>query len=134
MKYLHSGYILFCEQADHTERGQVDLRGLTNLFVVKSLPAKVNCYWVIGFGTPFERRHYKGLVTLEDPDGKEVFRHEFEANDPSGLVKGHHIFQPEVTLTKEGMWIARVVLSSLKNDPIWDIERHFWTMLEPAAS
>jgi hypothetical protein len=72
MKYLHSGYILFCDQADHTDDGKVDASGLFDLFVVKSLPARIDCCWVIGFGTPYERRQYKGIVTLEDPLGETV--------------------------------------------------------------
>ena len=67
MKYLHSGYILFCQGADHEEDGRVDARGLFDLFVLKELPTKMNCTCVIGFGTPYERRQYKGIVTIEDP-------------------------------------------------------------------
>lgn len=89
----------------------------------------MNCCWVIGFGTHFERRQYKGLITIEDPDAKEVFRKEFSANDPAHIYKGHYIFKPDITLTKEGLWNAKVVLSNYKDESVWDLERHFWTML-----
>jgi hypothetical protein len=133
MKYLHSGYILFCEGAEHTDSGAVDVRGLFDVFVEKSFPTKMNCSFVVGFGTPFERRQYKGLITIEDPDGKEVFRKEFSANDPAHVYKGHYIFRPEITLTKEGLWTAKVALSNWKDESVWDLERRFWSMVEGAT-
>jgi hypothetical protein len=133
MKYLHSGYILFCRQAEHNADGALDALGLFDVFVEKELPAKVDCCWVIGFGTPFERRQYKGIITIDDPDGQEVFTREFSANDPADIFKGHYIFRPEITLTKEGMFTAKVVLKNYKDDSVWDLQRNFWTMLESAA-
>jgi hypothetical protein len=133
MKYLHSGYILFCDQADHTDDGKVDASGLFDLFVVKELPARIDCCWVIGFGTPYERRQYKGIVTLEDPLGETVFTKEFAANDPADIYKGHYIFRPEINLDREGSWTAKVVLKNWKDESMWDLERKFWTMLEGDA-
>lgn len=130
MKYLHSGYILFCDQAAHTENGRVDAKGLLDLFAVRSLPVKMNCTWVIGFGTAYERRQYKGTVTLTNPQGEVVFTKEFQANDPSDTYKGHYIFRPDITLDKEGLWTATVDLRTLKDESIWDLERKFWTMIE----
>jgi hypothetical protein len=129
MKYLHSGYILFCDKAEHAEDGRVDAHGLFDLFVGKSLPVTMNCYWVIGFGTPYERRQYKGLVVLEDPDGREVFSKEFNANDPNDLFRGHYIMQPEVILNREGLWTAKIFLKNWKNEGVWDIQRQFWVMI-----
>jgi hypothetical protein len=129
MKYLHSGYILFCQEADHEDNGRIDTKGLFDLFVVEDLPAKMDCTCVIGFGTPFERRQYKGHVSIEDPDGTEVFSKEFAANDPGDIFKGHYIFKPEVTLSKEGAWSAKVSLKNYKDDTMWDFERKFWTMV-----
>jgi hypothetical protein len=134
MKYLHSGYILFCDKADHLEDGRVDARGLFDLFKGKQLPIRMNCDWVIAFGTPYERRQYKGLVALEDPDGKEVFSKEFNANDPDDLFKGHHVLHPDVMLTREGLWTIKVFLKNWKGEAVWDIQRQFWTMLEGDAS
>ena len=130
MKYLHSGYILFCDKAEHTEEGRVNTVGLFDLFVGKSLPMDMNCAWVIGFGTPYERRGYKGLAVLEDPEGREVWSQEFNANDPNDLFKGHYICHPDVTLTKEGLWTVKVFLKNWKGEGVWDIQRQFWTMLE----
>jgi len=130
MKYLHSGYILFCDRAEHAEDGRVNTWGLFDLFMAKSLPIRMNCTWVIGFGTPFERRQYKGLVVLEDPDGKEILSKEFGANDPNDLFKGHHIFRPDVLLNREGLWTAKVFLKNWKGEGVWDIQRQFWAMLE----
>lgn len=133
MKYLHSGYILFCEKAEHEENGRVDALGLIDLFVGKELPVKMDCWWVIGFGTPFERRQYKGLVILENPAGEEVFRKEFQANDPSDIYKGHYLFKAEAILDTEGVWTARAALNNWKDEAMWDMERKFWTMLEGDA-
>ena len=134
MKYLHTGYILFCDQVEHSEDGRVHAHGIFDLFMVKSFPSKMNCAWVIGFGTPFERRQYTGIVTIEDPDGSEVFRQEFQANDPQNIFKGHYIFRPDLQLTKEGLWTAKVVLSSWKDNSVWDLKRPFWTTIEKNGS
>ncbi len=133
MKYLHSGYILFCQGADYEEDGRVDARGLFDLFVLKEVPSKMNCTCVIGFGTPYERRQYKGIVTIEDPDGNVVLTKDFNANDPGDIFKGHYIFQPDVSLTKEGAWSAKVSLLNWKDDTMWDCERKFFAMLEGDA-
>jgi hypothetical protein len=133
MKYLHSGYILFCERAEFTDNGRVDAFGLFDLFVEKSLPIKLNCAWVIGFGTPYERRQYKGEVLLENPDGEIVFKHEFQANDPGTIYKGHYILRPEISLDKEGLWAVKVTLNSWKDEPMWDVQRQFWAMIEGDA-
>ncbi|MBK7836853.1 MAG: hypothetical protein IPP57_16875 [Candidatus Obscuribacter sp.] len=130
MKYLHDGYILFCQEATHEENGRVDAIGLFDLFVVKELPTPMGCSCVLGFGTPFERRQYKGNVTIEDPDGKVIFEREFNANDPADIFKGHYIFKPDATLTKEGAYAAKVSLKNWKDDTMWDFERKFFTMLE----
>jgi hypothetical protein len=134
MKYLHNGYILLCDKADHADSGRVDAQGLFDLFVGKELPIKMNCDWVIGFGTPYERRQYKGLVSLENPEGHEIFRKEFQANDPSDIYKGHYILHPEnVTLTQEGLYTIKVVLRNWKDEPLWDFDRKFWCMIEGDA-
>jgi hypothetical protein len=133
MKYLHSGYILFCTEAEHTENGSVDVKGLFDVFVLKELPSKMDCTWVIGFGTPFERRQYKGLVTIENPEREELLRKEFSANDPANIYKGHYIFKPNITLATEGMWTVKVALSNWKDHTIWDLQRNFWAMIEGSA-
>ena len=133
MKYLHSGYILFCQHAEHTEDGRVDASGLFDLYVEKQFPAKIESYWVIGFGTPYERRQYVGVITIENPDGEEVFTKEFQANDPNDIFKGHYIFKPDCTLTKEGLYKAKVVLSNWKDNSVWDLERPFWATVETDA-
>ena len=133
MKYLHSGYILFCDKADHGEDGRVDARGLFDLFVSKTLPIKMDCDWIIGFGTPYERRQYKGTALLEDPDGKETFSKEFSANDPNDLYRGHYILRPSLMLNKEGLWTIKVYLKNWKNEGVWDFQRQFWVMREGDA-
>jgi len=133
MKYLHSGYILFCDQAEHAEDGRIDAQGLFDLFVCKSMPTKVNCNVVVGFGTPYERRQYKGTFSIENIEGQEVFTKEFNANDPADIYKGHYIFKPELTLDKEGMWTAKVVLRNWKDEAMWDQQRQFWVMVEGDA-
>jgi hypothetical protein len=133
MKYLHSGYVLFCDQADHGEDGRVSAKGIFDLFVAKSLPIHMNCSCVIAFGTPYERRQYKGLFVLEDPDGKEVSSKEFDANDPNDLYRGHYIFRPETTLFKEGLYTCKVFLKNWKGEGVWEIERQFWVMCEGDA-
>jgi len=130
MKYLHSGYILFCEKAVHSDKGRVEAQGLFDLFVSENLPMKMNCDMVIGFGTPYERRQYKGVITIENPDGEEILQKEFNANDPGDIFKGHYIFHSDAVLEKEGMYTAKVVLKNWKDDSMWDLERKFWTMLE----
>ena len=130
MKYLHSGYILFCQEACHQENGTVDAMGLFDLFVVKEFPTKMNCACVIGFGTPYERRQYKGTVIIEDPDANIICMRDFNANDPSDIYKGHYIFRPDCMLEKEGAYAARVSLKNWKDDSIWDFERKFFTMKE----
>ncbi|MBS2002571.1 MAG: hypothetical protein U0103_08005 [Candidatus Obscuribacterales bacterium] len=130
MKYLHSGYLLFCEKADHRDDGRIDALGLYDLFVAKELPIAMNSWWVLGFGTPYERRQYKGSLTLENPSGEIVFQKEFSANDPADIFKGHYIFKPEIILDKEGCWTAKATLRNWKDESMWDVERRFWTMLE----
>jgi hypothetical protein len=133
MKYLHSGYILFCDRAEYADNGRVDANALFDLFVGQGLPIKMNCTWVIGFGTPYERRQYKGLVVLEDPDGKEIFSKEFNANDPNDLFRGHYIFRSDIVLNREGLWTAKVFLKNWKGEGVWDIQRQFWAMIEGAT-
>ncbi len=133
MKYLHSGYILFCEKAEHEENGRVDAKGLFDLFVSKELPRKMDCWMIIGFGTPYERRTYKGFVTIENPDSKQLLQKEFSANDPNDIFKGHYLFQPDVTLDKEGLYTVKAVLNNWKDEPLWELERKFWVMLEGDA-
>ena len=130
MKYLHSAYILCCQEASHEENGRVDARGLFDLFVVKEFPAKMDCMCVLGFGTPYERRQYKGTVTIEDPDGNIIFEKEFHANDPADIFKGHYLFKAEATLPKEGAYAAKISLKNWKDDTMWDFERKFFSMLE----
>jgi hypothetical protein len=130
VKYLHSGYILFCEKASHEENGRIDAQGLFDLFVGKDLPRKMDCWMVVGFGTPYERRQYKGIVTIENPEGQEIFKREFNANDPNDIFKGHYLFKPEVTLDKEGLYTVKAVLHNWQDVPTWDVERKFWTMVE----
>jgi len=133
MKYLHSGYVLFCDKAEHEDNGRVDAKGLFDLFVCKELPTKANCWMIIGFGTPYERRQYKGFVSIENPEGNEVLKKEFSANDPSDIYKGHYLFQPDIMLDKEGMWTVKAVLHNWKDEPLWELERKFWTMIEGDA-
>lgn len=132
MKYLHSGYILFCEEADHGSDGRIDTKGLFDLFSVKSLPTKMDCTCVVCFGTPYERRQYKGLLIIQDPDGRDAFFKEFEANDPDDLNRGHHICKPDLILDKEGMWEAKVSLKNWKGENVWNVSRQFWVMIEGA--
>jgi hypothetical protein len=133
MKYLHSGYILFCDQAEHAENGRVDAQGLFDLFVGKSLPIKMNCQMIVGFGTPYERRQYKGTISLENPTGEVVMSKDFNANDPADIYKGHYVFKPEAVLDTEGMWNAKVILKNWKEEAMWDLERKFWVMIEGDA-
>jgi hypothetical protein len=130
VKYLHSGYILFCKQVEHSEDGLIDIAGLFDIFVEQSFPAKTDCHWVIGFGTPYERRQYNGLITVTNPDGEDVYSRDFQANDPAAIFKGHFIFKPDLTLTKEGLWSAKVTLSNWKDNSVWDLERPFWATIQ----
>ncbi len=130
IKYLHSGYIIFCQKAEFAENGKVNAIGLFDLFMHKSLPVRMSCHWLIGFGTPYERRQYKGIASIENPNGKEIYRCEFNANDPSDLFKGNYILPVDVDLENEGLYIAKISLLNWENKVVWDIERKFWTMME----
>jgi hypothetical protein len=129
MKYLHSGYILFAEKAEHAEDGRINAYGLFDLLNGKYLPIRIQCHCIVGFGTPYERRQYKGIFTLEDAEGNLLVTHEFQANDPNDLFKGHQSFPIDFTVTKEGSYTARVVLSNWKNEDVWEVQRHFWAMV-----
>lgn len=130
MKYLHSGYILFCDKAEHDQKGHLNVHGLFDVFEVKELPARVECDWVIGFGTPLERRQYKGTLILEDPKGELVLEKEFAANDPNDIFKGHYVFRPEINFDKEGAWSVKVNLKNWKDESMWDFHRQIWCMIE----
>lgn len=130
MKYLHSGYILFCTQAEFTEDGKINAFGLSDLFTQVSLPIKMHCSWVIGFGTPYERRQYKGVAILEDPQGQEIFKEEFNANDPNDIYKGHYILHSNLELETQGLYCAKVTLLNWQDENVWDIERKFWAMIQ----
>lgn len=129
MKYLHSGYILLCDKADLAEDGRINARGLFDLFVVKNFPSAINCHCVIGFGTPYERRQYKGHLEIEDPSGRTVVSKDFNANDPNDLFRGHSIIPLEFSITSEGSWTMRCSLYNWKNENVWDVTRQFWAML-----
>lgn len=137
MKYLHSGYILFCNTASYAEdtgraedNGRVDLTGVFDLFVVQKLPTMMNCHCVIGFGTPYERRQYRGHLEVEDPTGHVVLRKEFNANDPDNLFRGHSLFPIELAITAEGAWTVRCSLYNWKNENVWEVSRQLWAMIE----
>jgi hypothetical protein len=129
MKYLHSGYVLFCDRAEHAEDGRIHAIGLFDLVSGPNLPLRMKCDCVIGFGTPYERRQYKGIITIESPSGKALVTHEFSANDPSDLFKGHYIFPIDLNFTEEGTYTARVVLYNWKNEAVWEVARQFWAMV-----
>lgn len=129
MKYLHSGYVLFAQKADHAEDGKVNALGLFDLCTGKNLPLRMKCDVIIGFGTPYERRQYKGVLTVEGPDGQELVNHEFHANDPNDLYKGHYIYPMDINVTVEGSCSAKVVLSNWKNETVWEFTRQFWAMV-----
>ncbi len=133
MKYLHSGYIIFCDRADHDDQGMLNVFGIFDVFVIKELPYTMKSAWVIGFGTPYERRQYKGLITVEDQKGELVYEREFAANDPNDIFKGHYVFHPDFIIDKEGAWTVKVMLTNWKDENMWDIERQFWCMLETDA-
>lgn len=128
MKYLHSGYVLFCERADHAEDGRINALGLFDLASGKNMPLRMKCDVIIGFGTPYERRQYKGKLTVEDPNGTELVSHEFNANDPNDLFKGHYIYPMDINIAQEGSYTARVILSNWKNETVWEFTRQFWAM------
>jgi hypothetical protein len=129
MKYLHSGYILFCDRAEHADDGRINAMGLFDLCSGKNMPLRMRCDCIIGFGTPYERRQYKGILTIEGPDGQELVNHEFSANDPNHLFKGHYIFPLDLNFTQEGNYTARVILSNWKNENVWEVSRQFWAMV-----
>jgi hypothetical protein len=129
MKYLHSGYILFCDRADHAEDGRVNAFGLFDLCTGSHLPLRMKCDCVISFGTPYERRQYKGLLVVEAPDGKQLVSHEFSANEPGELLQGHYIHKLDLNILQEGTYTARAVLSNWKNDNVWEVSRQFWAMV-----
>ncbi len=128
MKYLHSGYILLCERADHAEDGRINAHGLFDLFVVDKFPSDLKCQFVVGFGTPYERRQYRGHMEIEDPNGLSVFTADFPANDPSDLLRGHCIFPAEIPVKLEGCFTIRCSLNNWKNETVWEITRQLWAM------
>lgn len=130
MKYLHSGYILLCEKAELTGEGRVNVHGLFDLCVMKSLPGVLKCQCVVGFGTPYERRQYKGYMEVDDPSGTTVFKQEFNANDPNDLFRGHAIVDMEAVVKSEGCWTIRCTLFNWKNENVWDVSRQLWAMIE----
>jgi hypothetical protein len=129
MKYLHSGYILFCDRAEHQEDGRINANGLFDLVAGKNTPLRMKCDCIIGFGTPYERRQYRGTLTIEDPAGNIVVTHDFNANDPNDLFKGHYIYSLDLDITREGSYTARVVLQNWKNENVWEVSRQFWAMV-----
>ncbi|MDZ4835581.1 MAG: hypothetical protein SGJ27_17540 [Candidatus Melainabacteria bacterium] len=126
MKYLHSGYILFCEKAEHDDCGMLNVYGLFDVLEVNEIPTTMNCAWVVGFGTPYERRQYKGELTVENPKGELVLSQEFAANDPNDIFKGHYVFKPEINIDQDGAWTVTVTLRNWKDENMWDIQRQFW--------
>jgi hypothetical protein len=134
MKYLHSGYILFCEKADHADDGRVNALGLFDLVTGGNLPLRLRCDCIIGFGTPYERRQYKGVFTIEGPDGQPLVSHEFNANEPGELLKGHYIYKLDVNILQEGNYTARAVLSNWKDETVWEVSRQFWAMVALAVA
>ncbi len=129
MKYLHSGYILLCESADHAADGRINLHNLFDLFVVDQFPSDIKCQFVVGFGTPYERRQYCGHLEVEDPNGRVIFTHDFNANDPEDLLCGHAIFPASIPLDMEGCITVKCVLSNWKNETVWEVNRQLWAML-----
>jgi hypothetical protein len=129
MKYLHSGYILFCDHADHAEDGRVNAYGLFDLCTGANLPLRLKGDCVISFGTPYERRQYKGLLIIEAPDGKQMLSHEFSANEPGELLKGHYIYGLDLNILQEGAYTAKAVLSNWKDEDVWEVSRQFWAMV-----
>jgi hypothetical protein len=129
MKYLHSGYILFCDRAEHAEDGRINALGLFDLCTGNNLPLRMSCNCIIGFGTPYERRQYKGLLTIEGPDGHELVSHEFSANEPGEMLQGHYIYKLDINILQEGSYTARAILSNWKNENVWEVSRDFWAMV-----
>lgn len=128
MKYLHSGYILLCDRADHAEDGRINTHGLFDLFVVDAFPSNLQCQFVVGFGTPYERRQYRGHLEIEDPNGKIVFMQDFPANDPEDLLRGHAIFPGEVLVQAEGCFTIKCMLYNWKNESVWEVTRQLWAL------
>ena len=131
MKYLHSGYILLCEAADHAADGRVNTTGLFDLFVVDNFPFNLKCVVVVGFGTPYERRQYKGHLEIEDPSGRTIFTQDFNANDLSDLLRGHAIFSAQIPIDSAGCFTFRCSLYNWKNENVWEVSRQLWAMLTP---
>lgn len=129
MKYLHSGYILVCDKADHAEDGRVNAHGLFDLFVVKEVPSDVKCQFIVGFGTPYERRQYCGHMEVEDPSGRTVFTQDFNANDPEDLLRGHAIFPAVIPVNSEGCFTVRCTLLNWRNEVVWEVTRQLWAMI-----
>ena len=130
MKYLHSGYVLFCDRAEQEDNGRLNAVGLFDLCSGANLPLRMKCDCVIGFGTPYERRQYKGLFTVEGPDGKELIKHEFSTNEPGELLKGHYVYKLDFNVLEEGTYTARAILSNWKNENVWEVSRQFWATVE----
>ncbi|MBX9685721.1 MAG: hypothetical protein K2X27_03405 [Candidatus Obscuribacterales bacterium] len=129
MKYLHSGYILLCERADHAADGRINCHGLFDLLVVDQFPSTLKCQFIVGFGTPYERRQYRGHMEVEDPNGRTVFTADFNANDPSDLLRGHAIFPAEIAVQQEGCFTIRCSLYNWKTENVWEVTRQLWAML-----
>jgi hypothetical protein len=129
MKYLHSGYILLCDRADHAEDGRINTHGLFDLIVVDAFPTTIKCQFVVGFGTPYERRQYRGHVEVEDPNGRNVFTADFNANDQVDLLRGHAIFPAEILVQQEGCFTIKTALYNWKNENVWEVTRQLWAML-----
>lgn len=134
MKYLHSGYILLCNEADHAKDGRVNAKGLFDLFVVEDFPSQLKCNCIIGFGTPYERRQYKGHLEIEDPTGRTIFTSDFEANDLEDLLRGHSIVPCELWLHTEGSYTIRCALYNWKNENVWEVARQLWAMRTPTEA
>lgn len=128
MKYLHSGYILLCADADHAPDGRVNTTGLFDLFVVDTFPTTCQSKCVVGFGTPYERRQYKGHLEIEDPTGRTILTEDFNANDPEDLMRGHAIFSVSIPLDSEGCYTVRCSLYNWRNENVWDVSRQLWAM------
>lgn len=129
MKYLHSGYILLCDKADHAEDGRINANGLFDLFVVNKIPSDMKCQFIVGFGTPYERRQYCGHMEVEDPTGRTVFTQDFNANDPEDLLRGHAIFPAVIPVNSEGSFTVRCTLLNWKNEVVWEVTRQLWAMI-----
>lgn len=133
MKYLHSGYILLCNKADHAKDGRVNAHGLFDLFVVEDFPSQMSGHCIVGFGTPYERRQYKGHLEVEDPTGRTVFTADFDANDTEDLLRGHAIVPVDLWLHVEGCYTIRCALYNWKNENVWEVSRQLWAMKTGSA-